>query len=147
MASSAASFHAAMAAAAAVTGRRRWARITARTGPKLEIAASCAASSVIPIASPAASGLAQVVLGLGHDQLRLVRRDPQPGAQFLQVPGDQVGGRPAHAGHSGSARAGPAADRRTACAGAPRMACIPPANLRHAVRWAASAAAPWSVSP
>jgi hypothetical protein len=35
--------------------RARWARVTARTGPKLEIAASCASRSVIPMAMPAAA--------------------------------------------------------------------------------------------
>jgi hypothetical protein len=56
-----------------------------------------------PDCYPRRGGLAQVVLGLGRDQLRLDRRDPQPGAQLLQVPGDQVGGHPAHAGRPGSA--------------------------------------------
>ena len=96
---------------------------------------------------PCRGGLAQVVLGLGRDQLRLGRRDPQPGVQLLQVPGDQVGGCPAHAGHPGSAWAGPAAGGHTAWAAQPSTACTPPANLRHSVCWAASAAAPWSVSP
>ncbi|MGH3235185.1 MAG: hypothetical protein ACRDOH_18445 [Streptosporangiaceae bacterium] len=44
-----------------------------------------------------------MVLGLGQDQLRLGRRHPQPGAQLRQVPGDQVGGRPGHVDHLGSA--------------------------------------------
>ncbi len=56
-----------------------------------------------PDLHPHRGGLAQMVLGLGHDQLRLGRRDPQPGAQLRQVPGDQVGARPAHADHPGSA--------------------------------------------
>ena len=35
--------------------RARWALVTARTGPKLEIAACCASRSVIPMATPAAA--------------------------------------------------------------------------------------------
>jgi len=35
--------------------RARWARVTARTGPKLEIAACCASRSVIPMARAAAA--------------------------------------------------------------------------------------------
>ncbi len=100
-----------------------------------------------PDLHPHRGGLAQVVLGLGHDQLRLGRRDPQPRAQLRQVPGDQVGGRPDHADHPGSAAAGPAAGGHPAWAAQPSTACTPPANLRHSVCWAASAATPRSVSP
>jgi hypothetical protein len=63
---------------------------------------------------PGRGGLAQVVLRLGRDQLRLGRRDPQPGVQFVQVPGDQVGGHPAHASCPGSDRTGPMAGGRAA---------------------------------
>ena len=35
--------------------RASWARVTAGAGPKLEIAASCASRSVIPMARPAAA--------------------------------------------------------------------------------------------
>ena len=67
-----------------------------------------------PDFQPHRGRLAQMVLGLGHDQLRLGRRDPQPGVQLLQVPGDQVAGHPVHAGRPGSAWAGPAAGGHTA---------------------------------
>jgi hypothetical protein len=48
----------------------------------------------LPLGHPDGHGrggrLAQVILGLGHDQLGLVRRDPQAGAQLIQVVPDRV---------------------------------------------------------
>ena len=86
------SFHAAMAASPAVTVRRRCAQITARTGPKLEMAACWASSSVIPTASPAAAvsrspgagqqaGIFQPVQGGVDGPLGQVERAPAPVAQ------------------------------------------------------------------
>ena len=80
-----------------------------------------------PGREPAGSGIAQVILGLGHDEPGLRRRELQACPQLAEVFLDQVA-RVAHAGN-------------------PTTACTPTANLRHSVCSAASAAAPWSVSP